>query len=194
MTLLAAAGYSIILMETVGVGQSEHLARQFTDGFVLVLQPGGGDELQGIKRGITELADIIVVNKADGAMEEMAKSVKNQYQNAIHYFSSLRANWQPKLVTCSAITGTGIDDFWDLLRLYHENLSKDASWAEERNRQKLFWLSWSLGLTANHLLTHHPIVKAKLDEVNQSPGKDISFFQHAYQIEEIMKSLVLDSK
>ena len=101
MTLLAAAGYNLILLETVGVGQSEHTTWQFTDGFVLVIQPGAGDELQGIKRGITELADIIVVNKADRDLVQLAKVAKAQYETALHFFSSTRDGWIPKILTCS---------------------------------------------------------------------------------------------
>ena len=112
MTLLVAAGYDLIFLETVGVGQSEHIAWQLTDGFILIIQPGSGDELQGIKRGITELADIIVINKADSNLKEASAITRSHYQNAIHYFYPLRQGWQPKVLTCSAKEGTGIDEFW----------------------------------------------------------------------------------
>ncbi|MEO5905620.1 MAG: methylmalonyl Co-A mutase-associated GTPase MeaB, partial [Saprospiraceae bacterium] len=101
MTLLAAAGFDLIFVETVGVGQSEHTAWQLTDGFLLVIQPGSGDELQGIKRGITELADIIVVNKSDSNLKESAAISRSHYQNAIHYMTPIRKGWNPKVLTCS---------------------------------------------------------------------------------------------
>ena len=190
MTLVAAAGYDIIFVETVGVGQSEHLAWQFTDGFILVLQPGGGDELQGIKRGITELADIVVVNKADGDLAALAKVASAQYQNALHYFSSLREGWIPKIVTCSALKDTGIDHVWDILRLYQSTRQNEGQWEETRNKQKLFWLTWSLGITANQMLMTHPIIKQQFLEANEALlKKEVSLFKAEYEIENTMKDL-----
>lgn len=191
MTLVAAAGYDIIFVETVGVGQSEHLAWQFTDGFILVLQPGGGDELQGIKRGITELADIVLVNKADGDMAALAKVAKGQYQNALHYFSALREGWTPKIVTCSALKGMGIDDVWDILRLYQDTRNSRGLLDEARNRQKLFWLTWSLGITANEMLMQHPTIKHKTEQANLAlSDQGISLFQAEYEIENTMKDIL----
>lgn len=191
MTLVAAAGYDLIFVETVGVGQSEHMARQMTDGFILVLQPGGGDELQGIKRGITELADIILVNKADGEMEGLAQIAKGQYQNALHYFSSLREGWEPKIATCSALKDTGIDDVWDILRLYQTTRLSKGLLKETRNNQKLFWLTWSLGITANQLLMNHPAVKHQVEKANETlRGKDVSLFLTEFEIENTMKDLL----
>lgn len=191
MTLVAAAGYDLIFVETVGVGQSEHMAWQMTDGFILVLQPGGGDELQGIKRGITELADIILVNKADGEMEGLAQIAKGQYQNALHYFSSLREGWEPKIATCSALKDTGIDDVWDILRLYQTTRLSKGLLKETRNNQKLFWLTWSLGITANQLLMNHPAVKHQVEKANETlRGKDVSLFLTEFEIENTMKDLL----
>lgn len=191
MTLVTAAGYDIIFVETVGVGQSEHIAWQFTDGFILVLQPGGGDELQGIKRGITELADIVLVNKADGEMESLAKVAKGQYQNALHYFSALREGWTPKILTCSALNNTGIDDIWDILRLYQSTRQNEGHWQETRNKQKLFWLTWSLGITANQLFMTHPTIKKQVEEANAVlQEKKVSLFQTEYEIENTMKDLM----
>ena len=153
------------------------MAWQMTDGFILVLQPGGGDELQGIKRGITELADLILVNKADGEMEGLAQIAKGQYQNALHYFSSLREGWEPKIATCSALKDTGIDDVWDILRLYQTTRLSKGLLKEARNNQKLFWLTWSLGITANQLLMNHPAVKHQVEKANETlRGKDVSLF------------------
>ena len=191
MTLVAAAGYDLIFVETVGVGQSEHVAWQFTDGFILVLQPGGGDELQGIKRGITELADIVIVNKDDGSMEELARVSLAQYRNALHYFSSIRDGWTPKIAKCSALNHQGIDDVLDILRLYQNARQTGTEWEETRHRQKSFWLNWSLGIAANQLLLNHPLVKRKIEEsgdVLQTP--QASLFQVEYDIENTMKALL----
>jgi LAO/AO transport system kinase len=197
MLLLETAGYDIIFLETVGVGQSEHMAWQFTDGFILVIQPGGGDELQGMKRGITELTDILVINKADGALAPLARMAKAQFETALHYFSPLRSNWEAKVVTCSAIEGTGIPDLYQTIQSFEENLNA-GDIVITRNRQQNMWLHWSLELLAKKLVMQHPVitqkletVKAKLQESNGSP------FRAEYEIEHLMKSLIFppdDSK
>ncbi len=194
MTLLEAVGYDIILLETVGVGQSEHIAWQLTDGFVLVLQPGGGDELQGIKRGITELADIVIINKSDGSLRDSASISKSHIQSAIHYLAPLRNNWAPKVLNCSALEGEGIDDLWNVLRLYMETRWNTNQKDVERNRQNHFWLSWSLGITANQLLINHPFVQQKLQErLSVQENRSIPIFKAEYEIEEVMKELIVPS-
>jgi GTPase len=191
ITLLAAVGYDLIFVETVGVGQSEHMAWQLTDGFVLVVQPGGGDELQGIKRGITELADMVIVNKADGSMVDMAKLTKSHYANALHYFQSLRSTWEPKIVTCSAIEGSGIDDVLDMFRLYKKGNQESGMFPIERKKQKMAWLNWTLGIAAHELLMHHPVVSQQLNEATKNNELlNISVFKTAYDIELLMKQLI----
>lgn len=191
MTLLTAAGYDTIFLETVGVGQSEHIAWQLTDGFILVIQPGSGDELQGIKRGITELADIIVVNKADGALREPAAISRNHHLNAAHYFSPMRNGWETKVLTCSALEGKGIDDLWEVLRLYSNTRIENNQLAEERNRQDTFWLSWSLGIATHQLLINHPAVNQKLTEgLLNIEQHHSSIFRTELEIENMMRDLI----
>lgn len=191
ITILAAVGYDLIFIETVGVGQSEHTAWQITDGFILVVQPGGGDELQGIKRGITELADMVIVNKADGALAALADLSRQQYQNALHYFSPLRPGWEPKITTCSAQEGTGIDNVLENIRLYQGIRLRNTSPTEERKHQESFWLNWSLGITANQLLMNHPAVKGKFREAFSPSGPEyVSVFKTAFEIENLMKMLI----
>ena len=191
ITLLAAVGYDLIFIETVGVGQSEHTAWQITDGFILVVQPGGGDELQGIKRGITELADMVIVNKADGPLAALAELSKQQYQNALHYFSPLRQEWEPKITTCSAQEGTGIDNVLGNIRLYQDIRLRNTSPTEERKRQEIFWLNWSLGITANQLLMNHPVVKEKFRAAFSTSGTEsVSVFKTAFEIENLMKMII----
>ena len=194
MTILAAAGYDWIFVETVGVGQSEHIAWQLTDGFILVIQPGSGDELQGIKRGITELADIIVINKEDSHLREAAVISKSHYQNAIHYFTPLRRHWQPKTLTVSAIEGTGIDEFWEILRLFRNSRIENHQLTPERNRQNDYWLSWSLGITAHELLMNHPVVNQKIKEglsIGRKPPE--SKFKREFEIENAMREIIAAS-
>lgn len=191
MTLLAAAGYEMIFLETVGVGQSEHIAWQLTDGFILVVQPGAGDELQGIKRGITELADIILVNKADTDLEKAAAITKSHYQNAVHYFSPLRNDWEPKVLTCSAQEGKGIEDFWQILRSYRTSRLQNGTYLQDRRRQDKFWLTWTLEITARDLLLQHPLVNQKLREGLLKLDQDVSqLYQTEFEIESSMRQLI----
>ncbi len=195
MVLLSAAGYDIIFLETVGVGQSEHIAWQLTDGLILIIQPGGGDELQGIKRGITELADIIIVNKADGALKEQANISRSHFQNAIHFFSPMRNNWVPEVLTCSALDGTGMNGFWEVLRLYRNSRFENTQLTIDRNRQTRFWLSWSLGITAHQLLMDHPAVNQKLVKgLKHMEQQHESIFTTEFEIENEMRKLIAFSE
>lgn len=189
-TLLGAIGFDLVFIETVGVGQSEHLAWQLTDGFILVIQPGGGDELQGIKRGITELADIVVVNKADGQLLEAAKISKSHYHNAIHYLNQLRDHWTPQVLTSSAISEGGIEDLWQQIRLYMASLQSDAHREDQRKKQESFWLQWSVGTAARDIFLRHPAVNQKLTEglLNIKSGV-LSAFRNEYEIELMMNML-----
>lgn len=191
ITLLAATGYDLILVETVGVGQSEHMARQLTDGFILVVQPGGGDELQGIKRGITELADMVIVNKADGPMLELAKMTKAHYQNALHYFSGIRVGWTPKIEICSSLEGTGIHDVLDMMRSYITTLREKGDLAAERRKQREDWLHWTLGIAAHQLVMNHPSISKKL-QASTKNHQTTSFFKTAFDIEQQIKQLLQD--
>lgn len=191
ITLLKAAGYDMIFVETVGVGQSEHIAWQLTDGFILVIQPGAGDELQGIKRGITELADIIIVNKADGRLKADATITKTFYENAIHYLRSLRTQWIAKVITTSALEDTGIDEFWNILRLYLTAGTESNQFQEQRDQQNKFWLSWSAGQTAQELLLRHPVVNQKLLEgFSVIDQHQQSVFRIEFEIEQAMNQLI----
>jgi LAO/AO transport system kinase len=113
MLLVEAAGFDVVLIETVGVGQSETAVADMVDMFVLLQSPGGGDDLQGIKRGIMELADLIVVNKADGALEQPAKLARSQLISALHLMRPRSPNWKPHVLLTSALTNMGIGEVWD---------------------------------------------------------------------------------
>jgi len=112
MLLCEAAGFDVVLVETVGVGQSEVAVAAMVDLFLVVLAPAAGDELQGIKRGIMELADFVVVNKADGALEPAARATAADYASALHLVQPKTASWTPRVVLCSALEGRGIDEVW----------------------------------------------------------------------------------
>lgn len=191
MALLEAAGFDLILLETVGVGQSEHLAWQFTDGFVLVLQPGAGDELQGIKRGITELADLVFVNKADGEMKKLAGMAKSHYLQALHYLSPARSDWQVRVLACSALTGECVNDAWQSIDDFCRFTLSHPERKIYRHRQHQNWLAWSVQCNAQELLLHHPAVQKRLTAAEKESSGD-RIFKTEFEIGEIMRQLLAD--
>lgn len=138
--LCEAAGFDTIIIETVGVGQSETAVHSMVDFFLLLKISGAGDELQGIKRGIMEMADAIVINKADGDNIKKANQAKLEFNRALHLFPPKRSNWQPKVTTCSAITKDGISDIWNTISDYFEMTKESGFFEEKRNEQNLSWM------------------------------------------------------
>lgn len=140
MVLFEAAGYDVIIVETVGVGQSETTVRSMVDFFLLVLVPGAGDELQGIKKGVVELADAILINKADGANRAAAEVARGEYDRALHYLRPLTEGWQPHAYAASALTGEGILELWGVVE-EHSRLCRASGALERRRRaQELEWM------------------------------------------------------
>lgn len=135
--LCEAAGFDIIIVETVGVGQSETEAHSMVDFFLLLMLAGAGDELQGIKRGIIEMSDAILVNKADGDNLKLAQRAQAQYQNALHLFPLPPSGWSPTTGICSAITNFGIDHTWETILNFIEFTKKNGYFYENRNRQEI---------------------------------------------------------
>ena len=142
LLLCEAAGFDVIIVETVGVGQSETRVADMTDMFVLLLQPGGGDELQGIKRGIMELADLGLVNKADDGLEALASRSANDYRNALGLLHPRSADWKVEVRTCSARDRTGIVEAWDVVLRHHQALAECGQLAARRAEQARGWM-WS---------------------------------------------------
>ena len=139
LLLCEAAGFDVILVETVGVGQSEHQVAGMVDFFMLLMLPGGGDELQGIKKGILELADALVINKADGDSKALAAQAQQHYQNALHLLSH-PSFWTPKVVTCSALEDQGIDSIWTMITDFTALAQANGVWNQQRKQQKQQWL------------------------------------------------------
>ena len=139
LLLCEAAGFDVILVETVGVGQSEHQVAGMVDFFMLLMLPGGGDELQGIKKGILELADALVINKADGDSKALAAQAQQHYQNALHLLSH-PSLWTPKVVTCSALEDQGIDSIWTMITDFTALAQANGVWNQQRKQQKQQWL------------------------------------------------------
>lgn len=134
-----AAGFDVVMVETVGVGQSEVSVAGMVDFFLLLLLAGAGDELQGIKRGIIELADAIAVNKADGDNVDRAMQAKESYQNALHLLSPVSKVWRPPVLTCSALEMTGIEEIWDTVLQHRDRLTKAGELQDKRKSQALDW-------------------------------------------------------
>lgn len=151
MLVLEAAGYDVVLVETVGVGQSETIVAEMVDFFLVLMLPGAGDDLQGIKKGVLELADMLAVNKADGDNRLRAELAARDYQSALHLLTPASPNWTPPVVTCSAMTGDGIATLWDQIELHRRKLTDSGEWADRRRRQQLRWM-WAM--VEDRLLEH----------------------------------------
>ncbi len=140
MLLCEAAGFDVILVETVGVGQSETLVRGMVDFFLLLMIPGAGDELQGIKKGIMEMADAIVINKADGDNIAAATLAQQEYAQAIHLFTAPPSGWITRVTTCSALQNIGIDEAWQLIVKFREHMMANGYFDHQRSQQNLKWM------------------------------------------------------
>ncbi|MBE2188670.1 MAG: methylmalonyl Co-A mutase-associated GTPase MeaB [Candidatus Kapabacteria bacterium] len=135
-----AAGFDVILIETIGVGQSEITVRSMVDCFLLLLLPGSGDELQGIKKGVVELADILVINKAEGKYLERAKLTQSAYQNATQLLTPATEGWKPKVFTCSALNKTGVSEVWTAVNEFLINVKSSGIFESRRKKQVIDWI------------------------------------------------------
>jgi LAO/AO transport system kinase len=180
MLLCEAAGYDTIIVETVGVGQSETAVRELVDFFLLLLQPGAGDELQGIKRGIVEMADLLAVNKSDGGAVELARQAQIAYRNAIHLLAPKASKWPVKVVRCSALEQKGLSDIWQLMLEFCTFTRANGFWEKNRQDQARHWLHQSLSEHLQQLFYQHPAVLQELPKMERavSNGK-LSPFQAA---------------
>ena len=138
-----AAGFDIILVETVGVGQSEITVSEMVDFFLVLMIAGGGDELQGIKKGVLEIADMIAVTKADGENTTRAAVTAADYQHALRIITPMGALWQPPVLTISALENRGLDSLWDKVQLHHRTAEASGAWADRRRTQDIRWM-WAM--------------------------------------------------
>ncbi|NKB56050.1 MAG: methylmalonyl Co-A mutase-associated GTPase MeaB [Alphaproteobacteria bacterium] len=162
ISICEAAAYDLVIVETVGVGQSETAVKDMTDMFVLLLSPAGGDELQGMKKGIVELADMILVNKADGEFEMSARHAVSDYRSAIHLLRPASPNWQVPVAACSALTGMGIDEAWSQIEAYAQALGDSGEIAAQRSDQARAWMWSEVSDSLLDRLRGHPDVRAIL--------------------------------
>jgi len=176
MLVCEAAGYDVVIIETVGVGQSETTVASMVDFFLVLMIAGAGDELQGIKKGVLEVADAIVINKADGDNLLRAEIAQKEYQTALHMLMPNSPNWSPPVLTCSAIEGKGIDTIWETILEHRDKLTVSGEMEEKRKTQALDWMAFLLdeGLrqwfyTTPHVRQALAALKKNVEEEKTSP-------------------------
>ena len=162
--LCEAAGFDSLLIETVGVGQSETTVHSMTDFFLLLKLAGAGDELQGIKRGIMEMADAIVINKADGNNRKPAKKAQAEFRRALHLYPAKGSGWNPKVLLCSAYYNEGIEEVWELINDFEKKLKENGHFSRKRQEQNKFWLLQTINEHLKSRFYQHPEMKKLLPE------------------------------
>ncbi|PJA73920.1 methylmalonyl Co-A mutase-associated GTPase MeaB [bacterium CG_4_9_14_3_um_filter_65_15] len=165
IVLFEAAGYDVVLVETVGVGQSEAVVRSMVDFFMLVLLAGAGDELQGIKKGVMELADVIVINKADGAGRTAAEAARAEFERVLHYLRPATSGWETRAVLSSALRGEGVADLWDGIMEFMAAGLASGTLAERRSSQERAWLHALVREGLEVIFNGHPGVREKMTEL-----------------------------
>jgi len=183
IVLCEAAGFNHIFIETVGVGQSETAVHSMVDFFLLLMLAGAGDELQGIKRGIMEMADAITINKADGNNIEKAGLARVQYMNALHLFPAPDSGWKPKVLTCSAYMKTGISEIWDTINEYLLHVKNNSYFQHRRNEQSKFWMYETINEQLRNNFYQNEQIKSLMEESERKVLKEeISSFVAAKKL------------
>ena len=167
IVLCEAAGYDVIFIETVGVGQSETAVHSMVDMFLMLQISGAGDELQGIKRGIMEMADMMVITKADGENIHKAELAKVQYQGALHLFPVPESGWRPKVYTCSSVDRTGLEEVWKGVEEYLDHIQANGYYDANRNRQNKYWMYESINEVLKSSFYLNPAIASRIEEVEQ---------------------------
>ena len=164
VVLCEAAGFDVIFIETVGVGQSESAVHSMVDLFMLLQISGAGDELQGIKRGIMEMADLMVITKADGENIHKAGMAQTQYQSALRLFPVPESGWRPKVYTASSVEKTGLEEVWKGVEEYLDHIQANGYFQHNRNRQNKYWMYESIHEALRYSFYHHPAIEARIGE------------------------------
>ncbi|MDF7813442.1 methylmalonyl Co-A mutase-associated GTPase MeaB [Hymenobacter sp. YC55] len=167
MALCEAAGHDVIFVETVGVGQSETAVHSMVDFFLLLMLAGAGDELQGIKKGIMEMADAVTITKADGDNELASRRARREYQNALHLFPLAPSAWSPVVTTSSALTGAGVPEVWGIVEQYVQQTQTSGYFQQRRQEQNLHWLHETIRETLETRFFARPEVQQHLPAVQQ---------------------------
>jgi LAO/AO transport system kinase len=183
LILCEAAGFDTILIETVGVGQSETAVHSMVDFFLLIQIAGAGDELQGIKRGIMEMADAIAINKCDGSNITKAKLARVQFENALHLFPLSPSKWSPKVLSCSSIALTGISEIWDTIMDYCKHTKENHYFETRRSEQAKYWMYETIHEQLRDNFYHNSKIKGMIpDFENKVLNDEMSSFIAAYKL------------
>jgi LAO/AO transport system kinase len=174
MLVCEAAGYDVVIVETVGVGQSETTVASMVDFFLVLMIAGAGDELQGIKKGVLEVADAIVINKADGDNVLRAEMARNEYQAALHMLMPGSPNWTPPVLTCSAVERTGIDKIWETILEHRSKLTACGEMSTKRKTQALDWMAFLLDEGLRQWFYTNPLVREALPTLRAEVEKKIT--------------------
>nr|WP_320117159.1 methylmalonyl Co-A mutase-associated GTPase MeaB [uncultured Marinifilum sp.] len=183
LILCEAAGFDTILIETVGVGQSETAVHSMVDFFLLLKIAGAGDELQGIKRGIMEMADAISINKADGNNVHKAKLARVQFQNALHLFPQPKSGWSPRVLTCSSLEKTGVDSIWDTIKDYCSHTQQNGYFEQRRSEQAKYWMYETINEQLKDGFYHQKVIKEQIPDFEKKVLNDeMSSFVAAFKL------------
>lgn len=180
--LCEAAGYDVILVETVGVGQSETSVKNLVDFFLLLMLAGAGDELQGIKKGIMEMADTVLITKADGDNLKRAREAQADYQHALNLFNDTESGWNPKVLTCSALNGSGIREVWQTIELFRNQLTQNGYLDAHRNAQRVTAFHESFEQLLKNELSKFPALRQKADTLEDQVAKGFPPHQAASEL------------
>lgn len=165
--LCEASGFDTIFIETVGVGQSETVVHSMVDFFLLLMLAGAGDELQGIKRGIMEMADTIAITKADGTNVQKAGLAATEYRNALHLFPKSTSGWNPRVLLCSSLEGTGISEIWQTIREYTDQTRANLFFYNRRREQSKYWMYETIDESIRKHFYHHPEIEHELHSLEE---------------------------
>lgn len=181
--LCEAAGYNAIFIETVGVGQSETAVHSMVDFFLLLMLAGAGDELQGIKRGIMEMADAIAINKTDSSSRKQVQQAVREYKNALHLYPPAESGWSPKVTTCSALEHEGMEEIWELIQEYISSTKENGYFEAKRNRQARHWMYEAINNRLQDAFYNDARIKKHLDEIEKKVlDGEISSFKAAQKL------------
>ncbi len=183
VVLCEAAGFDVIFIETVGVGQSETVVHSMVDLFMLLQISGAGDELQGIKRGIMEMADLMVITKAEGENIHKAELARTQFQSALRLFPEPESGWRPQVFTCSSVAQTGLEEVWKGVEDYLEHIQQNGYFQHNRNRQNKYWMYETINEALRNSFYHSPQIETRIAEYEQRVLNDkISSFIAAKEL------------
>lgn len=183
IVLCEAAGFDVIFIETVGVGQSETAVHSMVDLFMLLQISGAGDELQGIKRGIMEMSDLMVITKADGENIHKAEVARTQFQSALHLFPMPESGWSPRVYTASSVTGAGLEEVWKGVESYLDHIEANGYFRHNRNRQNKYWMYESINEALRNSFYRSPVIEERIAAYEEQVlGDRISSFIAAKEL------------